>query len=687
MTIPTATPVLRRRSQDDPMKTRALSLRFDAGGKPASLDEAARSVEVVGATETDQVGLYDYEFGRTVPEILLMAGCRLPASGRVVLLDSHSRWATAAVVGSFREMRLEGDKLVGKAVFSAQPEGESAFAKLREGHLSDFSIGYRVNAYTRVEAGKTVSVMGRTFTGPALVATDWEPFELSVCPIGADPNAKARGAGRDNGMDKRLRELLEARGLPKDATEELAWAFAQTLEARSEGQGGEEGGAGEAGQGQRAAAAAALDNHGDAARERAAGEAAERARAQEILGMGRRFGCADLAEKLISEGVPVDKARAAVLDHLSGQRQGGPAYGVDVGLDERDKFRAAMADGLKLRAGMAVDKPAPGALELRGLTLREVSRECLRRVGGSVPANPMDMIGRALTTSDLPVLLGSVANLSLMEGYAAQSETYAVWVDDTGQVSDFKIHTMARAGEADDLEEIPESGEYAYGSQDEAKETYQVATYGKMFAVSRQAIINDNLAVLTDIPRQHGEAAARKIGDIAYAVLIANGKMGDGKALFHADHGNLLPAGTVAVATLGAAETAMQSQKDIRGLRRLNIQAQFLLAPVAKKTLFEQFFATQLIGGEANSPNIANIYYGNKIQRIYEPRLDDDSQTAWYLAGPKGKTVRLYFLNGVREPYLETRQGWSVDGVEYKVRLDCGAKAQDWRTMTKNPGA
>jgi hypothetical protein len=37
--------------------------------------------------------------------------------------------------------------------------------------------------------------------------------------------------------------------------------------------------------------------------------------------------------------------------------------------------------------------------------------------------------------------------------------------------------------------------------------------------------------------------------------------------------------------------------------------------------------------------------------------------------------------------YIETRQGFDVDGVEIKARLDFGAKAIDWRGMQKNVGS
>jgi peptidoglycan hydrolase-like amidase len=82
-----------------------------------------------------------------------------------------------------------------------------------------------------------------------------------------------------------------------------------------------------------------------------------------------------------------------------------------------------------------------------------------------------------------------------------------------------------------------------------------------------------------------------------------------------------------------------------------------------------------------------NPYAGSYFTRVYKARLDDSSITAYYFAGPKGKTVNVFFLNGVQRPYLEVQEGWKVDGVEYKVRIDCGAKAVDWRGLVKNPGA
>jgi hypothetical protein len=81
-----------------------------------------------------------------------------------------------------------------------------------------------------------------------------------------------------------------------------------------------------------------------------------------------------------------------------------------------------------------------------------------------------------------------------------------------------------------------------------------------------------------------------------------------------------------------------------------------------------------------------NPYSGEYFTRVYETRLDTASVTAWYLAAAKGKTVKAFFLNGVKTPRLEERGGWSVDGVELKVAIECAAKAVAWQGLYCNNG-
>jgi hypothetical protein len=44
------------------------------------------------------------------------------------------------------------------------------------------------------------------------------------------------------------------------------------------------------------------------------------------------------------------------------------------------------------------------------------------------------------------------------------------------------------------------------------------------------------------------------------------------------------------------------------------------------------------------------------------------------------------FLEGQQEPVLETQNGWRIDGVEMKARLDVGVDAVDYRGAVTNAG-
>jgi phage major head subunit gpT-like protein len=593
------------------------------------------------------------------------------------------------VIGSARDLRVEGSLLLSRVQYSSVPEAESPATKTREGHLTDFSIGYVVLESAWIKEGESSTINGRTFNGPLRVVTRWKGKELSVCPIGADEQAKARSESRheykEPHMDKHLRAFLVRRGLAADATDEQAWEYYNTH-------------LGENGNGERSAPAVGQQatppqqpvvDPQEAAR---AEVAAERARTVEITAMARSFGCDEMIDQLVADGTGIDAARAAInAKYLKQQEDNQPQVGfrtsIVLGTESRDKFRDGCRSALLMQGGVGEEKPAAGATELAGRSMVEMCRMALVQAGQSDNGNGLEVVGRALTASDMPVILGNTANLSLMAGFEAAEETYQTWCDTTGSVSDFKIHTAARAGELGDLDEIPDGGEYKDHKPIEQSEQYKIATYGKIYPITRQAIINDDIGALTDIPRQHGEVCARKIGDIAYAVLIANAAMGDGKALFHADHNNLLSGAAVGVDSYAEAIKAMKLQKDISGKRRLNIAPKFHLAPVSLEGQHTAFFASQyFVDGDTSGTRENPYYKSSNIVRVFEARLDDDSETAWYLLGAKGKTVKLFFLNGVQKPYLETRQGFNVDGAEYKVRIDCGAKAMEFRGMQKNPG-
>lgn len=679
----------RAESAETTINYRSAPFNFRADGF-STLDEKERSVEIVMATEAPAI-VRDWDRG-AINEVLLMSGAQLPASRQLVLLDTHSRYDTASVIGSVRNINIAGDKMIGRAYYSSAPEAESPWIKTREGHLTDYSIGYRVDEAVWIPEGQTQSISGKVFNGPLQVVTKWTPRELSAVPIGADQYAKARAdiqpknnnTKEETQMDPKIRAMLEAKGLPATATEDEALVFMSRMEVKTEKP---------ADAGDKKAAADV-----DKIRAEATGELRETIR--EIDALCAKYECQDMARELIISGKSLADAQRAIMDEVfkRAQKQN-IGTGIEITADARDKFRAAAEHGLILRAGYKLEKPVAGAQDLRGYTLVEMARECLRVTGQDHRGSSKEMVGRALTTSDFPNILANLATKSMQAGWDEAQETWPIWVGE-GSVSDFKTYYDNGLSEHDDLDEIPDSGEIKMGGfTEKSPETYAIKSYGKKFKVTRVMIINDDLGALTAMPAKRTEAANRKIGDVVYAILTGNGTMGDGYSIFDATyHTNDAASGyrsAPGIANLAEAIKAMKSHKDIAGKRRLNIRPNFFLAPVALEGSAEVFFRSERFSDNSTvatdssfASTRVNPYAGNYLTRVYEPRLDDDSAYAWYLAGPKGKTIKVMFLNGQRGPILEmTQPGFSVEGFEYAVVIDVGAYATDYRGLYRNEGA
>jgi len=517
-------------------------------------------------------------------------------------------------------------------------------------------------------------------------------------------------------MNPKLRALLLANGLRADATEDQAWTFWADLQTRGiqfdgperieiDGQRSEpaapapspaaQGGTPAPSPAPSPAPASARSDDGFA-------------RALDIMELCNRHGIeGEQRAAMLKPEVTMEQARSMVLETLAqrtaAHHPGFAPSGLQVQVDERDKFRAAACTGMFLRCGLPLDGERGMTVALEGCgwkmdraqevgrdfigySLREVARECLRKAGQSVGGDPMEMVGRAMTVSDLPVLMSNVANKALFEGYASAEETWEIWADGTGSVPDFKQNTLAMVSEFDDLGEIKNDTGYEYGNRSDAKEVYQIATFGKLAAITRTTVINDDLMAMADMYMSMGEAASRKIGDCAYGVLTANAAMRDGVALFHANHKNLGTPGVLGEATIAEAIKLARLQNGLKGKQRLNIPLMYFIGPASIEGSAEIFFASNQFSADDKGSTRTNIYGGTRFQRAYDARLDEASPTAYYFAGPKRKTVRLFFLNGNRTPWLEAKTGWTTDGVEYKVRIDVCGKAVDWKAMVKNAG-
>ncbi|EPR7149969.1 ClpP-like prohead protease/major capsid protein fusion protein [Escherichia coli] len=320
-----------------------------------------------------------------------------------------------------------------------------------------------------------------------------------------------------------------------------------------------------------------------------------------------------------------------------------------------------------------------------GMTLREYARMSLTERGIGVSSyNPMQMVGAAFThsTSDFGNILLDVANKAILQGWEDAPETYEQWTR-KGQLSDFKIAHRVGMGGFSALRQVREGAEYKYVTTGDKQATIALATYGELFSITRQAIINDDLNMLTDVPMKLGRAAKSTIADLVYAILTSNPKIStDNVSLFDkAKHANVLESAAMDVASLDKARQLMRVQKE--GERHLNIRPAFVLVPTAMESVANQVIRSSSVKGADINAGIINPVK-DFATVIAEPRLDDNSQTTFYLAASKGSdTIEVAYLNGVDTPYIDQMEGFSVDGVTTKVRIDAGVAPVDHRGLVK----
>ncbi len=298
--------------------------------------------------------------------------------------------------------------------------------------------------------------------------------------------------------------------------------------------------------------------------------------------------------------------------------------------------------------------------------------------------NPMQMVGAAFThsTSDFGNILLDVANKAILQGWEDAPETYEQWTR-KGQLSDFKIAHRVGMGGFSALRQVREGAEYKYVTTGDKQATIALATYGELFSITRQAIINDDLNMLTDVPMKLGRAAKSTIADLVYAILTSNPKIStDNVSLFDkAKHANVLESAAMDVASLDKARQLMRVQKE--GERHLNIRPAFVLVPTAMESVANQVIRSSSVKGADINAGIINPVK-DFATVIAEPRLDDNSQTTFYLAASKGSdTIEVAYLNGVDTPYIDQMEGFSVDGVTTKVRIDAGVAPVDHRGLVK----
>ncbi|MDB5585075.1 MAG: hypothetical protein JWP26_45 [Devosia sp.] len=605
--------------------------------RAGSLDAEARTVEVIWSSGAS-VKRWSWDEGAYWEQLSMSAEsvdlARLNAGAS--FLDTHAQTSMADRLGAVvpGSARIEGGKGLATIILSSSKSGEQILTDLRAGLPLLISVGYRVSAYEKSE--------GEGDSLPIFTATRWEPLELSAVPIPADAGAMARAETQDTRSRQSVPVTRRAEGAAAkveniDMTTSIAADPAETL---------------------------------------------ERSRADEILSIGERHNVPSrVIRKAVKDGNSIAEFRLMAMEAIRKEQEKTQIFGIAPSDGERSdvSFSDIMSQAIQARVDRTY-KPSDAARGLIGLSIPELARRAIEARGeGTRGCSAGELVTRALHTgSDFPIALGNVANRLVRKGYEA-TPSAVQQVARQATARDFKPRASIFLATKGGLEKVNEHGEFKRGTFSEGAELYAIETYGKIFGLTRQALINDDLSLFDRLPQELGQKAKNFEADFLAKLVEGTRKMSDGAAVFHATHGNLGSGATLSVAALAAGRLAMRKQRNPDG-DLAGMIPRFLVVPSDLELTAEQVLAVI----NAEKPSDVNPFSG-KLELLVEPRLADTQ--AWYLAAGRDQSgLEFAYLEGAEGPQIDTRAGFDIDGTEWKVRLDFGGGWQDFRGFWKNPG-
>lgn len=716
---------------------RSVVVRVVEGSEPGTLSAVIASEHPVER--------WDELRQEVVSEILLMSGLEFrDGKTQLPIVDSHDRSTVRNVLGSIRDIHIEGDEAVGRTEWARDQYSQESMMKVVDGHINDFSITADPLEVVEVPRGVVGTFGEKQITGPANVVTRWQPTDASLVAAGADIRSKVRRSydlvkrGITRAMSPEAIAQLVAKGMPSDLTDPeqiMAWVLGnlsandpsmvapiESAEPMVE----EEEIVSMDGQDEETIVKAkpvAATSRSVQPKAKPNAALIERKRVKEIKALVRKAGLDSTTEdRWIDEGVSLEVVRTKVIEHMAANATNtGTSAGSDVRVTASgdDKFIAAVTDGLLMRCqnssrvkrSLVEGKAASGSEEFGRGNLLRVAEEVLRRHGVQTHRFTGPEIARAAmgnprilermgirrdsayhTTGSFANILLNASNKTLLAAYEEAPYTWSLWARQATSVDDFKPINRMRFSESPDLEIVPENKEYPEGAMSDSRETYQVEKFGKMFSVSWETVVNDDLDAIARIPAMHGAAARRTQNKKVYEVLTSNPTMGDSVALFGAHASGTNTSGAAAapsVTTLNTGFSAMMRQKGLNTDVTLAIIPKFLIVPVNYSATALEIVNSISYNAANNNEGVKNIYGvggPRPLTVIAEPTLDASSTTVWYLAADPAQidTVELTFLAGEESPVLETEWLFANDTYQNKIRQTFGVKGIDWRGLYRN---
>lgn len=389
-------------------------------------------------------------------------------------------------------------------------------------------------------------------------------------------------------------------------------------------------------------------------------------------------------DRMIDEGVPLDEANRIIMRYAAAAQ---PRIGrVEIQRDETETRIEGMIGALMHRANPAAHKLEGPAMDYRGLRVKTLAMH----LGGGGGFNEIDairaglrstsMMSGAMGVSDFAYITAEVMNRSLRAAYERRAATWRR-ISRQRSATDFReLHSVIAGGDFE-LKATQENGEYLQSTVTDGAQGLKLAKYGRQINLTFEAIVDDNMGVFERLPGDFARAAGTLESKLAWSGIRSNAKVGDGKALFHADHGNKsASAGAISVDTVGAGRKAMWEQRPAGAVDKddfIAVSPDLLFVPPALETKAGQFVAasvpTQM--SEVNP-------FASTLTPVIEPALGaaaGGSDSKWYLFASDLPVLEHAYLDGYEAPTVVTKEGMNPDGVNMVARHIFAAVPVEYR--------
>lgn len=664
------------------------------------------------------------------PVVIDLAG--LKTSGEIaILLDHVDNW----IVGQSTSVRIgAGNVEVDGIVTGDWEDKEDPAGKVvqhaQRGFKWKASVGVEIQRIEKVSAGETVQVNGREFAGPLYVTRAGTLDEVSFVSVGADKTASAKvAAAAAKGKTMDFHEWLKAKGfdpetLKDEQRDTLLKAFKTEqaeLRAASAGGGGTAGDEG----GQSAATAtltaAAVGDDGVSS---VLAPIRERNRNQErILAKVRDYamqspgniefieatGRVAIKENWTLERLELELIRGARNFPNNNQPRGSDAplpdqevleaaFAKAAGLREIEKHyheRTLSAADRRFRHGLSVTPLLVMAArnnhnaDLTPRDTNELLHAAFQRPYGMRAAAGPSMI-------NVSGILSNVANKFVVQYFNSVEQAWRM-ISAIGRVSDFKTITSYALTDDMEYEEVGPTGELAHGNLDEAEYTNRARTYGKILAIDRRAIINDDMRAFATVTKRIGRGGALKLNDVFWTIFLNNA------AFFKTDNKNYKAGANTAfsIEALALMEQMFLEQTDPNG-KPLGVSMKKVLVPPALKYAALRVLQSVEVrdvqdtaagAGTVRTYGTSNPFSGRfdvvSSQYMSNSKYTGNSNKAWYgLADPEEvPVIETCFLNGVQIPTVDSSDAdFDLLGVKFRGYHDFGVALQEPRGGTKFKG-